>query len=146
MNDVIEYLESEIMPEFKTVAARLAGSLPSLTVSTESHYAGHPEDRAFWGMYISCLFREATQEQIDLVDLCLEVANLQATPTVNADMCWGHPSGHIEMSFCEDWQDESDWPEASPEKIKQLRVFLPRLFTKLEEVLNGGPKPIEEEV
>jgi len=145
MIDVIENLESELMPEFEAVAAHLSSFFPSVDISTESRFTGPSESPTYWGMGISCYFRNASPQQVDLVALSLDIAHLQTTPTINADICWGHPSGYIEMSFYEDWRDSSDWPEASPRKIEEVRAFLPSLFGKLERILNAGPKSITEE-
>jgi hypothetical protein len=62
---------------------------------------------------------------------------------LHADVVWGHPSGHSEAAFRENWQTSSDWPEATPEVVEELRENFARLVRAFESAIERGAPPEE---
>ncbi len=58
-----------------------------------------------------------------------------------SDVVWGHPSGHSEASFFEDWHTQDDWPPVSPATLQQLRAFMPRLISTFVESIGRRSPP-----
>ncbi|MBN2495351.1 MAG: hypothetical protein JXR96_12215 [Deltaproteobacteria bacterium] len=135
MKTWISKLEAEIRPQLASLAERIERAFPRVRVSVESHYSGP----ARWGLYLSCLFTDAGPDQVDQLDLGIELCERGAAPGLNADLCWGHPSGRVELCLTEDWASPRDWPAADEESIERLRAFLPALFRDLERLLAAGP-------
>jgi hypothetical protein len=60
------------------------------------------------------------------------VERLMSFPTINADVCWGHPSGYIEDELAAETLQVSD------ETIPALRMALPHLFDSLRRAIMKG--------
>jgi hypothetical protein len=51
---------------------------------------------------IDCLLAHAPEDHPDNVALGVDVQHLTTVPLIDADVCWGHPSGHAEAQFSYD--------------------------------------------
>jgi hypothetical protein len=76
--------------------------------------------------------------EADNVALSISLSKLTSTPKLNADVCWGHPSGYLEAEFTSSDLDFND------ETLEKLYADLPRLSESLiEAVRRRKPKIID---
>ena len=87
---------------------------------------------------LECCFPVASPDQSDNVALTISLANVSVRPKIMAEVVWGHPSGHGEAAWRDDWQSSHDWPEANPETLRHVAEALPRLLRAFEEAVARG--------
>jgi hypothetical protein len=99
-------------------------------VGSLTNYQGHD-------LGIDCLLTDATPDQADNVALSVEVRHLTTTPLMDAAVCWGHPSGHVEAELF------PDPVPMSSETLDKLEAHLPILYDAVELALKRGRPPDE---
>jgi hypothetical protein len=138
MQPVLE-LERRFMRRLEAAAASLRNEFPNVHVRTKSHPVGGATDLHGHIVAISCLLtaREARAPDLariepDLVDLVIGVQHLTTEPELaELYVCWGHPSGHIELESLEKPipLDEAAWQladESVPALVDALRTAIQR--------------------
>jgi hypothetical protein len=138
MQPVVE-LERRILPRLEAAAASLRNEFPDIHVRTESHSVGNLTDLKGHFVAISCLLvapesRVPDRGRIepDLVDLVIGVQHLTTQPELSElYVCWGHPSGHIELEPLKRAipLDEAAWQlaeESVPALVDALRTAIQR--------------------
>jgi|GEM_PF-2017495 len=127
MNQIVKKLEDRLLGQFETLALRLSTEFPnvgaraySVPVGSATEYQGH-------GIFVDCILTDARDDEVDNVCLNVRLAYLTTRPRINADVVWGHPSGHSEADFLEEWQSSREWPEVTDEILERLYADLPRL-------------------
>ncbi|MBR0933807.1 hypothetical protein [Bradyrhizobium jicamae] len=77
--------------------------------------------------------KESRPDLPDNVALLVSLKHLHKAPSlVDADVCWGHPSGYIEASFL------PACVEFSRDHLEDLVKRLPELFTILKQAIRRG--------
>jgi hypothetical protein len=139
MSSVVAQLEEKFRVPFENLAKRLSDDFPYLSsAKVESHPFGFDEYLGH-SMHVSCLlhYKHALSEA-DNVALSISLSKLTSTPKLNADVCWGHPSGYLEAEFTSSDLDFND------ETLEKLYADLPRLSESLiEAVRRRKPKIID---
>lgn len=97
----------------------------SQDVGSLTEYQGHQ-------ILIDCLLTDAPDDQPDNVALSVSLRHITTNPKIDADVCWGNPSGHIEAEF-------SPGPlEVSDKVLNELYAVMPRLYDSLTEAIKRG--------
>jgi hypothetical protein len=132
MSSLVSELEHELLPRFTDWANRLRAECPNVRANVFSHSVGSLTEYQGHGLGIDCLLTDTPDERPDNVALVVDVQHLTTVPLIDADVCWGHPSGHVEAEFSFDPQD------ASSEVLKNLYADLPRLYDALVAAAKRG--------
>ena len=128
MNTLVSNLERELLAPFREVAERLckfgnvSANVYSQSVGALTEYQGHQ-------IVIDCLLTNAPDDQPDNVSLSVDLQKLTSMPKINADVCWGHPSGYIEAEFSNADLNVSD------KVLADLYSQLPHLYDVLVEAI-----------
>ena len=136
MNELVEKLEKELIPEFRALADFIAHEFPTVHATAFSHSVGSATEYHGHGMGVDCILENPSDEDSDNVALTVSLAFLTTQPRINADVCWGHPSGHLEANLFS--LSESHWPEASEEILDRLSADISRLSDVLVEAVRRG--------
>ncbi len=143
MSSVVETLEAKLLVPFENLAKRLTNEFPNVQARAYSTSVGSLTEYQGHLICVDCLLTDASHDETDNVALCVDLAYLTTHPKINADVVWGHPSGHSEADFFSDWQSSSDWLEVSDETLESLYADLPRLCETLIEAVRRR-KPSNE--
>jgi len=125
MNSLISELENELLPKFTDWAKRLRAECPNVQAKVFSYSVGSLTPYQGYIIGIDCLLADVPDDRPDNVALGVDVQHLTTTPLIDADVCWGHPSGHVEAEFSFDPQEVSD------DVLNNLYADLPRLYDAL---------------
>ena len=143
MSSVVEILEAKLLVPFRDLAERLSNEFPNTKAQVYLHSVGSLTEFQGHSIGVDCLLTDASFDETDNVALSVDLAYLTTRPKINADVVWGHPSGHSEAEFFSDWQSSSDWLEVSDEVLGNLLADLPRLSESLVEAVRRR-KPSDE--
>lgn len=127
---LVKKLEKKLLPEFEEVAEKIRLEIPNVSAKVESHSFGFDEYLGH-SFGISCLLTPICGEA-DNVALNVSLSNLVAIQKIHADVCWGHPSGYIEVEFP---IDSKLSVEVTDKILEDLYQDLPRLYEALFEAL-----------
>lgn len=126
----IHYLEGEavkINARFDYVTCRAYAKASSRGPGEGMHYLG---------MYMDCLLTDAAAKKADNVALVIQISDLDGKWNINADICWGHPSGKIDAELF------AEPVEVTDESLSIVKEKLPELVSKLHELIRDNPKGI----
>src|SRR5436190_10728002 len=98
MDALVEKLEKKLIPPFEALVDRVAREFPTVHARAYSHSVGSATEYQGHSMGVDCLLKDASGNDSDNVTLTVSLAFLTTQPRVNADVCWGHPTGVIEAS------------------------------------------------
>lgn len=144
MNPLIEKLEKKNLPEFEEIAAKIRDEIPNIMVNVCSTSLGSLTEYQGWGFCIDCMLTDASYDEIDNVALSVTLFHLTTMPKIDADVCWGHPSGYVEAEFPDYIEGSSNNSLiVSDEVLEDLYKDLPRLYKALFEALKRR-KPANE--
>jgi hypothetical protein len=123
------------LPLLQEWRERLAHRFPNVAltvydseVGSLTTWQGHD-----WG--IDCVL-ESPGSETDQIALSLELNHLDSTPMiVGADVCWGHPSGHLEAQLVDEPIPFSD------DALERLVAALPTLVSALVTALERAQPP-----
>ena len=135
MSSLVSKLEHELLPKFTDWADRLRAECPDVTANVFSHSVGSLTPYQGHIIGIDCLLTDAPDDRPDNVALGVDVQHLTTVPLIDADVCWGHPSGHVEAEFSFEPQ------EVSGEVLNDLYADLPRLYDALLTAAKRGKPP-----
>jgi hypothetical protein len=139
MNPIVETLERELLTPFREFAEQLSATYPNVQARVYSHEMGSLTEYQGHGIFIDCLLTDAPGNLPDNVALCVDLAHLNSSLIISADVYWGHPSGRVEAEF------SFDPVEVSDKVLSELYADLPRLYEALtEEVRRGKPSNWDE--
>lgn len=141
MKNLVEEIESNLLSVFRETGSKFSTQFPNVKAVAYSSPVGSATQLQGHHIVIDCLLTDAPLDQSDNVALSVNICHLTTQPKINADVCWGHPSGTIEDSFYDDWQKSEDWPLATKETVAQLYQTIPRLIAALEMALKRGCPP-----
>src|SRR5262245_9498714 len=91
-------IESDILALFRRKADELSMKYPNVKARAYSSPVGSATQYQGHGIAIDCLLTNAPIDQSDNVSLSVSLCHLTTQPKINADVCWGHPSGTVEAS------------------------------------------------
>lgn len=132
MNPVVENLERELLTPFREMAENLSSQFPQLKANVHSQSVGSPTEYSGHQIVIDCLLADAPGDRPDNVALSVSLYQLAANPKINADVCWGHPSGYVEAEFSPEPLEVSD------KVLNDLRAALTRLCESLSKAIRRG--------
>jgi len=135
--DPVAQLRLELLPVLRTWQQQLQKRHPDVRVSVWDGHVGQLVDWHGYVAGIDCVLTNAEPDRPDTVALSVRLAHLDETPTIHdADVAWGHPSGHVEASL---------FPAPVPfseETFGSVLARLPELVSALDRALDrGGPPP-----
>lgn len=122
----VHELETLLMPLLEEMAEGLKQQFPYVKANACSSAAGSRTDYQGHSYCVDCLITNAKPEDPDNVALEVATSYLTTTPRINADICWGHPSGQIEAEVFEASQP------LTAHTIEKILVELPRLYLILQ--------------
>lgn len=141
MNSLVTKLEEKLLPEFKKIADRINQTIPNVKASAYGSSVGSLTDFQGYSFFIDCILTADilydADEVADNVALSIGLRHLNTIPKIDADVCWGHPSGRIEAEFSDNLLEVSD------EVLRDLYKFLPKLYAALFKALKRR-KPSDE--
>ena len=132
MNPVVENLERELLTPFKEFAENLSACFPQVKANVYSQSVGSRTEYQGHQIVIDCSLTDAPGDQPGNVALSVSLRHLTTNPQIDADVCWGHPSGHIEAEFSPEPLEVSD------KVLNDLYTDLPRLYESLSEAIKRG--------
>ena len=126
----IQELEARLMPLLEEMGHNLWEQLPSTSVCVYSRpsYRGR-------GFFIDCVVGGLPPKDVDNVALTIDTSDWKTTPRINADICWGHPSRHLEAEVFEEPQPLTE------ESVQFVLEQLPRLYAALYKALERRAPP-----
>ena len=132
MNGVVENLEHKLLTPFNELAERLRAEFPNVWTKVYSQSVGSLTEYQGHQIVIDCLLKDAPDDRPDNVALGVDLRHLTTVPKIDADVCWGHPSGHVEAEF------SFDPIEVSDQVLTDLYSDLPRLYEALIAAVRRG--------
>jgi hypothetical protein len=132
MNSVVAELEEKLLRTFYDWASRLSAECQSVKADVYSHSVGSLTEYQGHSIGIDCLLIGTPDDRPDNVALSVELQRLTTSPLIDADVCWGHPSGHVEAEFSFNPQ------EVSETVLRDLYADLPRLYDALLSAAKRG--------
>jgi len=130
-------LERRILPLLEAAAKDLRAAFPTARIRTESSSVGSKTSLQGHHVAISCIVADdLPREKRDLVDLIVGIRHLTTEPELESlYVCWGHPSGHIELELLKEpiRLDEVAWAAAE--------AAVPRLVNTLRSAVARGQPP-----
>jgi hypothetical protein len=127
MSSVVETLEAKLLIPFENLAKRLSNQFPNVSAQVYSHSVGSATEYQGHSIGVSCLLADSPEPNNVVLEVCL--AYLTTRPKIYADVCWGHPSGHIEAEF------PSESVIVIDKVLEDLYAELPRLSESLVEAV-----------
>jgi hypothetical protein len=133
---IVEDLDWRFLPRLEAEADRLRREFPQHTFWTGSRSSGPRTGLpfSFHSVYIDCMIPDV-DDRTRPDDLCLEIRarHIATEPLLDtADVCWGHPSGHLEIDLL---------PKPVPadgEHLDRIESQLPALLAALRRALERG--------
>src|SRR5580692_2444693 len=83
--------QNKVVQLFKSEQDELSPQFANVSFSIGNH-GNEPNGY----LSLSALFTEASLDDPDLLELVISINTLNPSTKINADVCWGHPSGHVE--------------------------------------------------
>jgi hypothetical protein len=120
-------LDRELMPRLRQVALDLGQSLSRAEVSVFYGPVGTATKHQGLQIGIECIFSDPAASEPDNAAFMVSACHLDREPRLTADVCWGHPSGHVEA--CIDDGSSEQWPLATPCRISEIITQTPRLLS-----------------
>src|SRR5262249_26648601 len=99
---VVEELEKRLLPGIRKVGEQITEEFPRVKATVWSSPVGSEADCQGHDLGIDCLLTDAGLDQTDNIALIIGVGCLTTTPLIDADVCWGHPSGWVEAELFPD--------------------------------------------
>ena len=135
--DPVAQLRLKLLPILRACQQQLQARHPDVRVSVWEGPVGQLIDWHGYVAGIECAFSTTDADRPGNVALWVRLAHLDETPTIHdADVEWGHPSGHVEASI---------FPAPvtfSEETFASVLARLPELVAALDRALErGGPPP-----
>jgi hypothetical protein len=129
----MQELRDRLSVPLDALRVEVAREFPDVRVTLVSGPVGSAGPRPGFHIGLSCLLPDVAASQPDLVDLVVSLTEVSTTPRiVSADVCWGHPSGRIELEVF------SEPVDLTEEALATLEQELPRLGSALKAALRRG--------
>lgn len=138
VQDVIKQVEQIRSEKYGELKEELSQSAPNAVISFYSHTVGSLTDYQGHDVVIDCFLKNTPPQKSDNVALIIGFCYITSNPKLNADVVWGHPSGHCEAETFSDWLCCSDWPEVSEKNVEILYKDIPRLCKVFKEAIIRG--------
>jgi hypothetical protein len=130
-------LQHRLAAPLRVLAAELSVEFPGVRVV--EFFSALPARSNGCLLGLECFLAAAPPSQPDLVALSISVVDLTTAPRIDsADVCWGHPSGCVELEVFEE-------PAVlSEDALRKLREQMPNLGAALRNALRRGHPPNRE--
>jgi len=129
MDSIPQQIERKFRTALETEAKRISEEFPTINASVSS-FIGRSNHRHVLGL--QCLLTEASQDEADLVALCIETENLDVDPQIQLDISWGDPSGYVEAEL---FKTPKEFSNTVAERIE---TALPSFFELLRSIIKKG--------
>lgn len=125
-------LRARITPRLEQLRARIARDFPGVVVTLDAHTVGRRDAPGGFVLGLSCRLPNVDPRHPDEVALVIQVSASEPGPMLEAEICWGDPSGQVEASLL-------PVPMAcAVDATGDLAADLPRLETALIAALQRG--------
>ena len=141
MCPLVTQIEELFLPDVQRLASEMQLRHPSLRFNVWHGAVGSQTDYQEYDLGVECCFPRVDSNVPDSVALMVDVCHLTSVPKLMADVVWGHPSGHSEAAFRDDWQMSKEWPEATQEVLEELRTKFPQLVQAFRAAVERGRPP-----
>jgi hypothetical protein len=135
--NIIEEIEERLLPGLRKVAQQITEQFPRVKATVWSSPVGSETEFQGYDIGIDCLLTDAKLDQSDNIALVIGIRHLSTTPLIDADVCWGHPSGWVEAELF------PDPLEVTPEILQEVETRLPVLYEGLRRAVIRGHPPDE---
>ena len=126
---LVTRFRNSLLPILEEWGGRLRNEYPAVSVNVYEMAATGMDGH---GVGIDCLFKEVDLDAVDNVALCILIQQVHTSPTIHADVVWGHPSGQIEAELF-------DSPiAATVQRLEEVVSRLPELIAALRGALHRG--------
>jgi hypothetical protein len=128
--DWIQELRRRLAAPLRELATEVASEFPGVRVI--EHSFGRTQSSECQ-VGLSCILAAVSKAQPDLIDLTISATDLATAPVIaSADVCWGHPSGKVELELF-------DRPVLlNEDSLCMLEEQLPNLAGALRNALRRG--------
>jgi hypothetical protein len=126
-----------VLPLLDAIAAELAREHPDVKVHVWNSPVGNLTELQGHDFGVECLFQDRPLDESDNVALTIDIAYLTTHPKLmGLDVCWGHPSGKLEILLLAAPIDLDD------SAIERIVAEVPKLASTLKAaVARGRPRP-----
>jgi len=135
--DWADRIGSRVLPTLCKIAEEIAHEYPQVGVHVRSHPVGSATDFQAHDFSVECVFDAQPPDESDCVALSITIAYLTTRPKLyTLDVCWGHPSGFLEIDLLSDPVDLDD------DAIRRIEAALPQLEVALKAAVARGRPPM----
>ncbi len=133
--DPVSESRLKLLPILQAWAKELQPAYPNVLVQVWDSPVGQLTEWQGHDFGIECLFKDVGTHESDNVSLSIVLSHLDKAPMIeSADVVWGHPDGHVEVSIVPAPVSFSE------ESFGAVLARLPDLFAAPERaVKHGGP-------
>lgn len=137
IEDPVTLLVDTFMPDLEWAAKRLRAEFPRHTIRTYSHSVGSKTTFQGYDVGIDCLIPDVDDlERPDGVCIGIGIRHITTEPLIDgADVCWNHPSGHLELALVR------DPVPLTQDRLIEVKRQLPQLVDALRGALLRGRPP-----
>ena len=128
-------------PELQRVASELQQKHPGLQFNVWQGQVGSATEYQGYALGVECIFPTTSENATSNVALCIDLCHLTTSPRIMADVAWGYPSGQSEAALRENCHSSTDWPEATPEAVQELKTAFPKLAQTFQSSVERGTPP-----
>jgi hypothetical protein len=129
----VQRIGDRVLPLLRSIADDIAREHPDVKVHVWDGPVGSLTELQGHDFGVECLFRDRTADESDNVALSINLAHLTTQPKLTSlDVCWGHPSGRLELDVLADWIDLDD------AALERIVAELPRLASALKSAVGRG--------
>ena len=135
MHPLVEQLESLFLPQLERLAVDLRKRFPTLHFNLWHGPVGGLTEYQGYDLGLECIFPSASSGVSEHISLSVDLSHLASRPKVMASADGGKESSTF---FRDDWSTSADWPEATPETLKDLAEDFPRISRAFEAAVERG--------
>jgi hypothetical protein len=137
--DVVKDLEKRFLPMLHNMAKEINAEFPHVKTKVQSHSVGSATDFQGHSVALECCLPDVSIDQPDNIVLEITVKHINSKPEISSlDVCWGHPSGEIELFIA------PENPECNDALFNDIEDFLPELSETLKMAIKRGRPPEED--
>ena len=132
----VQRIGDRVLPLLRSIADDIAREHPDVKVQVWDGPVGSLTELQGHDFGVECLFHDRAADETDTVALSINVAHLTTHPKLTSlDVCWGHPSGTLEIDVLADRIDLDD------AALERILAELPRLASALRSAVVRGRPP-----
>lgn len=132
----VHRIGERVLPVLRAIAEDIARQHPDVDVDVWDAPVGSLTELQGHDFGVECMFSDRPPQESDNVALSIGIARLTTRPQLmTLDVCWGHPSGHLEIDLVSSPIDLDD------DALERIADALPALADALKiAVARGRPR------